>query len=85
MQNLLLVLILTVMVSIGAYLKLYKFQGYTARQTLYYAVVMSVAFSTVFFAREYLSTKGFNIHYVVYFIVILVPVAIFAVKFEPKQ
>ena len=73
------------MVTLGAYIKLYKFQGYALKQTVYYAVFISFGFILTFTIDMYLKSKNISVHYVVYFICILVPIAIISSKFEPKS
>jgi len=82
MHHLLFIFLITVMVSFGAYLKLHKFHGHSIKQTVYYAVFMSIAFVLGYFIDLYLLKINIRVHFVVIFICFIVPAIIAAAWFE---
>ena len=82
MHHLLFIFIISVMVSFGAYLKLYKFHGHSVKQTIFYAVIMSIVFVLGYFIDLFLLMINIHVHFVVIFICFIVPCVVTAAWFE---
>ncbi len=63
MEHLLFIFIITIIVSFGAYFKLYRYHGHSVKQTMYYALIMSIVFVLAYFIDLFLLKINIHVHF----------------------